>query len=94
MCVNLVHHTTKSFRIRLAALPEQVQRLARKNYELLRADPRHPSVRLKQISTSSRGAIYSARVGRDYRAVGQMRNGELYWQWIGPHDEYDRLIRG
>ena len=66
-----------------------VQALADKNFELLRNDPRHPSLRLKQI-----GELWSARVGRNYRALARPRPEGLVWFWIGPHDEYDQIIAG
>lgn len=88
----LTHHTTRAFRTRLEALPSPVRRLARKNFNLLRADLRHPSLRFKLIRSSSRGNLYSARVGRTYRVLGQERGDHMYWQWIGPHDEYDKML--
>jgi len=38
-------------------LPENVRRLADKNFEILKADPRHPSLRLKKV-----GRYWSARI--------------------------------
>ena len=43
-------------------LPEDVQALARKNYELLKADKNHPSLHFKKV-----GQYWSVRVGRGYR---------------------------
>jgi len=36
----------------------------------------------------------SARINEDYRALGELRDDEVLWFWIGPHHEYDKLIRG
>ena len=70
-------------------LPDEIQELADKNFELLKSNSRHPSLRLKKI-----GDYWTARVGRDYRAVAIEVDDGLMWTWIGPHDEYERLING
>jgi len=36
--------------------------------------------------------IYSVRVNLDYRAVGIRDGKEIVWHWIGPRDEYEKLI--
>ena len=69
-------------------LPEDVQRLADKGVELLKRDPRHPSLQLKKV-----GNFWSARVGISYRALAVEDGDDLIWVWIGAHDEYERLIR-
>ena len=62
--------------------------LADKNFALLKADPRHPSLQLKKI-----GSIWSARVGLHHRALAAQDADDLVWFWIGSHADYDRLIR-
>jgi hypothetical protein len=37
--------------------------------------------------------IYSVRVGLDYRALGLRDGNTIIWFWIGPHAEYDTLLR-
>ena len=69
-------------------LPEEVQRLADRDYELLCADPRHPSLQLKKV-----GLFWSVRVGLHYRSLAIEDGSDLIWTWIGTHAEYDRLIR-
>ena len=76
-----------SFWEALHDLPSSVQDLATKNFDLLKTDPHHPSLHLKQI-----GKYWSVRIGRKYRALGVKTNGDLLWFWIGTHAEYDRLI--
>jgi hypothetical protein len=68
-------------------LPEAVQRLADKNYELLKQNPHHPSLHFKQI-----GRFWSVRVGLRYRALAVEASDSLIWFWIGSHDDYDHLI--
>jgi hypothetical protein len=33
------------------------------------------------------------RIGDHYRALGLLESGSVLWIWIGPHAEYNRLIR-
>ena len=81
--------TTPSFRKRLRDLPPEIRRLARKNFKLWLRDPRHPSLHFKRIRD-----VWSARVGDDFRALAVVKGGETEWFWIGPHSEYERLLRG
>jgi hypothetical protein len=68
-------------------LPQEVQALARRNFELLKQDPRHPSLHFKKVESR-----WSVRIGRSYRALAMEVEDGLLWGWIGPHDEYMRLI--
>ena len=81
--------TTPSFWKAYTALPSQIQASADKAYELWRRDPHHPSLRF-----GKKGEYWSVRVTRGWRALAREHEGVLYWFWIGPHDEYERLIRG
>jgi hypothetical protein len=67
-------------------MPEAIRSLADKNFELLKANPRHPSVQLKKM-----GQFWSARVGLRYRALAKERPEGLVWFWIGPHGTYDHF---
>ncbi len=79
-------HALRSFWECYNALPEQVQRLAKKNFGLFQANPRHPS-----LGFQKKGGVYTVEVGRSYRALARERNGEYYWFWIGTHEEYKSL---
>jgi hypothetical protein len=68
-------------------LPQEIQKLADENFELLKRDPRDPSLHFKKV-----GRMWSARVGIHYRAVAVEDGAEMAWFWIGHHSEYDRLI--
>lgn len=81
------HFASPAFWVAYRALPGEIQSVADKNFSLLRENPRHPSLRLKKV-----GAFWSVRVGRGHRAVARDRAEGLVWFWIGPHDQYDRLI--
>ncbi len=83
-----MHRTTPQFWERFEKLPEPVQKLAIKNFELLKQDPKHPSLHFKKI-----GQFWSARVGLAYRALAVEDGDDFIWVWIGNHSEYDRLLR-
>ena len=68
-------------------LPASIKELADKNFELLKTDPKHPSLHLKKV-----GKYWSVRVGRKYRALGVEIEEGLLWFWIGSHAEYDKLL--
>jgi hypothetical protein len=82
-----VHRTTPEFWERFYALPNPVQQLARKNFELLKNNQAHPSLHFKKV-----GDFWSARVGRNHRVLALEDGDDFIWVWIGQHDEYDRLI--
>ncbi len=70
------------------ALPQEVQRLADKQYDRFRADPFHPSLHLKQA-----GEVWTVRIGRAHRAIAY-REGDIFrWGWIGSHEAYTKLLR-
>ena len=81
------HHASSAFWDCYRKLPDSIQHLADKNYELLKHDPEHPSLHYKKV-----GAYRSVRVGIAYRALGVEDGESIVWFWIGSHDEYERLI--
>jgi len=83
-----MHRATARFWTSLERLPESAQRVARQNFELLKMDPAHPSLHFKRI-----GKLWSARVGINYRAIAVKDGADFIWVWVGPHDEYQRLIK-
>jgi mRNA-degrading endonuclease RelE of RelBE toxin-antitoxin system len=83
----LRHFTSPDFWDHFSRLPAEIQKVARENYELLKDNPRHPSLHLKK----ARG-YWSVRVGRGYRALGQDVDGGILWAWIGPHAEYSKIL--
>lgn len=81
------HYASRSFWALYQDLPAEIRRLADKNYALLKADSTHPSLHFKSL-----GPVWSVRVGRHYRALGQRVPDGIQWFWIGSHAEYDKLI--
>jgi hypothetical protein len=84
----LSHRASKWFWRAIERLPEEIQQLARENFDLLKSDPHHPSLHFKRV-----GKYWSARVGSSHRALGVDSPVGMVWFWIGSHEEYERLIR-
>lgn len=83
---------TKSFRKCFDKLPNDIQQQAEKAYQLWQQDPYHNSLQFKCVSQKQ--PIYSVRISLSYRALGLMdKENQIYWFWIGPHDEYDELLK-
>jgi hypothetical protein len=82
--------TTRQFRRLFSDLPFDVQRDARRAYQLFVSDPAHPGLQFKKLGGEEN--IYSARIGLGYRALAVMNGDRIVWYWIGSHAEYDRLV--
>ena len=83
------HRASPRFWTCYRQLPEDVRRLADESYQLLRRDPKHPSLHFKKL-----GRFWSARVGLHYRVLAVEHGEVMVWFWIGTHAEYNRLIGG
>lgn len=81
------HLASPEFWERYRELPPQVRELADKNFELLRNNPQHPSLRFKRV-----GRFFSARVGLSFRVLGVEVEGGVLWFWIGSHADYDKIV--
>lgn len=82
------HRASPKFWEHYNDLPGPIRKLADKSYELLKSNPRHPSLHFKRI-----GELWSVRVGEQYRALGIDDEPEgIYWIWIGTHADYDKMI--
>jgi hypothetical protein len=73
-----------------ADLPQQVQQQARAAYRQFQHDPSYPSLRFKKVHPAL--PIFSVRINRNYRAVGQVEGDTVIWFWVGSHTEYDQLL--
>ena len=82
-----MHRTTPQFWKRFENLSKDTQKLARKNFVLLKNNPKHPSLHFKKV-----GDYWSARVGLYYRVLAVEDGSDFIWVWIGSHAEYDNLI--
>jgi hypothetical protein len=61
------------------------------SHRLFKQNPQHPSLRFKRVHAIL--PIYSARINLDYRVVGALNGDEIVWFWIGPHDQYEQLLK-
>lgn len=86
----MISRTTKRFRAAYADLPLSIQTQAQAAYSLFKQNPTHPSLRFRQVHPTH--PIFSARINREYRAVGIRKANTMLWFWIGPHDAYERLL--
>ncbi len=70
-------------------LPRDIQRAIAKQFQFLRTNPLHPSLRFKKVS-----GRWSLRITKDYRALGYEQDDDtITWYWVGPHDEYEKRIK-
>ncbi|MBZ0291307.1 MAG: hypothetical protein K8L99_01955 [Anaerolineae bacterium] len=83
---------TPEFRKLLRALPRAVRQQARAAYDQFKRDPYHPSLQFKPVD--QKRTLYSARIGKHYRAIGfRERDDLIVWGWIGTHADYDMLLK-
>lgn len=81
------HQANSRFWACYRQLPDDIRRLADESYELLRRDPKHPSLHFKRL-----GRFWSARVGLHYRALAVEHENVMVWFWVGSHAAYNRLV--
>ncbi|MFM8721084.1 MAG: hypothetical protein ACKOFH_16405 [Chthoniobacterales bacterium] len=63
------HFASPDFWFHYRQVPPEIRDLADKNFELLKQNLRHPSLRLKKV-----GIFYSALVGLNYRVLAKERS--------------------
>ena len=83
-----MHRTSPEFWAEYRRLPESIQKIAERNFQILVDDHAHPSLHFKIVGRH----YWSARIGLDYRAIALRDGSDYFWFWIGPHDKYERLI--
>ncbi len=81
------HFASPSFWSAYEALPSAVRVLADKNFEFLKADPKHPALHINHV-----GLYWSTRFGLHYGAFDVEAEDGLVWFWIGSHADYDKLV--
>lgn len=81
------HFASPSFWEGYEALPKHTQKLANKNFTLLKNNANHPSLHTKKV-----GEYWSVRIGISYRALAIEIKEGLLWFWVGTHAQYDKLI--
>ena len=81
------HDAAPSFWTCYRALPASIRQLADEAYDRLKRDPHYPSLHFKKVNR-----YWSARIGRNYRALAIEGPNSFVWFWIGTHAEYDKLV--
>ncbi len=72
-------------------LPHSIRRRAARAYRLWSENPEAPGLYFKRVG--NKRPVYSIRIGQDYRALGLLHGDTVTWFWIGPHDDYLRLLK-
>lgn len=83
---------TRTFKVLFDALPDQIKKNGRKQYDFFCENQSHPSLRTKLVGSTrnKKYKIYEVTVGMGYRAT-YFRDGDVYvWFWIGTHDSFDK----
>ena len=83
-----MHRTTERLWECFNKLPQSVQTMSKRNFELLKQDPSHPSLHFKKV-----GKLWSVRIGLNHRALAVEDGDDYIWGWIGNHDDYEILIK-
>lgn len=84
-------NTTKRFRKAFSLLPDEIKDQGRNAYRQFKINPWHSSLRFKCVHPTL--PIYSARICKGYRAVGQKAGNKIVWFWIDSHGKYDLLLK-
>lgn len=87
----VVHKTTHRFWGHYRRLSSEVQKLADKQFRLLKENPSHPSLNFKKLEGYN---YWSVRVTRGYRAVAFEDEEGFVWFSIGKHDAVYESLRG
>jgi len=82
------HYTSPSFWENYKELPVEIQKLADKNFQILKKNFKHPSLHFKKVKN-----YYSARIGIRYRALAVEIEEGLLWFWIGSYFDYDQIVK-
>jgi len=75
------HRATRRFWRCFDGLSETVKRTAKKDFELLKKNPSHPSLNFKKV-----GKFWSIRVGINHRALAVEDVNDFIWVWGGRGD--------
>ena len=86
----MISKTTRSFWKLFHPLPKIIKFQAFIAYRRWRDNPYQKGLYFKQVG--QRVPIYSARINRGWRVLGLKKGNTMHWYWIGPHDEYEKMI--
>lgn len=73
--------------------PVWIRNEARRAYRLFREDPYNAQLHFKPLR-HKKSSLWSVRVfNTGWRALGLMRDGDMYWDFFGDHGDYDKEIK-
>lgn len=82
----MISKRTSQFTELFEALPLDIQKQTRKQFQLWKENPYHPSLHFKP-----KGKHWSVRINANYRALCSRKEDICLWVWIGNHTEYERF---
>lgn len=86
---------TRNYREQLQKLPPHIRDLADAAFQLFRQNPRHPSLRLHNLSDTHTGkhraGSRSVSITMQYRAIYVVDGDTNVWYWIGSHNDYENF---
>ena len=48
--------------------------------------------RARRHSGKQKGNVWTAAIGQSYRVIAMRRDNNLYWVWIGSHEDYNHVL--
>ena len=87
----MISYLTDDFINLFGKLPNEIKVLARKSYQKWKVNPYHPSLQFKKVHTIE--PIWSVRISRGWRVLGLREENEIYWFWIGSHNDYKKFLK-
>ena len=82
--------TTREFWKLYDRLPKTIQLQAVIAYRCWRQNPYQPSLHFKKVGKTV--PVYSVRIGKNWRALGLLKEDTITWFWIGSHEDYNKLL--
>jgi plasmid maintenance system killer protein len=86
----VISRTRPNFWRLFSRLDQDAQKAAREAYQRFLTDPVHPSLHFKKLGGYSN--VWSVRISKQYRAVGEREGDKIIWAWIGTHNDFDRMF--
>jgi hypothetical protein len=86
----VISKATPSFWRTLSLVSAADRESARRAYRFFATNPEHNSLRFKKLAGHAN--LWSVRVSRRVRAVGQRVGNTITWVWIGSHNDFDKLF--
>lgn len=86
----MIGNTTEKFEVLFIKLPLPVRKRARWCLMIWARDSSHPSLFFKKPFGNK--PFWSMRITKGYRAIGYLKADQMFWFWIGNHNDYEKLL--